>query len=59
MPLIKQNKMKRILLSLGFNAEAEQSQYEKELFGETLSLNAENSTFWQRQIKQMSILINK
>ena len=59
LPLIKQNKMKRILLSLGFNAEAEQSQYEKELFGETLSLNAENSTFWQRQIKQMSILINK
>ena len=59
LPLIKQNKMRRILLSLGFEAELEQSQYEKELFGETFSLKAENSVFWQKQIKQLSILINK
>ena len=58
-PLIKQNKMRRILTSLGFIPEEAQSKYEKELFGETYSLKAENSVFWQKQIKQMSILINK
>lgn len=57
--LIKQNKMRKTLLSLGFVAEEEQSKYEKELFGETFSLKAQDSAFWQKQIKQMSILINK
>lgn len=56
--LIKQNKMRKILLGLGFVAEEEQSQYEKELFGETFSINAQESS-WQRKIKQMPILINK
>lgn len=57
--LLKQNKMKKVLSSFGFVAEAGQSQYEKELFGETYILNAEDSIFWQKQIKQMPILINK
>ncbi len=57
--LLKQNKMKRILTSLGFVAEENQSEYEKELFGETYILNADSSIFWQKQIKQMPILINK
>ena len=58
-PLIKQNKMKRILTVLGFVSEAEQSKYEKELFGETYLLKVENSDFWRNEIKQMPILINK
>lgn len=58
-PLIKKSRMKRILVSLGFVPEAAQSEYEKELFGETYSLKADESLFWQKQIKQMSILINK
>ena len=57
--LLKQNKMKKVLSSLGFVAEVGQSQYEKELFGETYILNVEDSIFWQKQIKQMPILINK
>lgn len=57
--LIKQNKMRKVLLSLGFIQEEEQSQFEKELFGETFYLKAQDSVFWQKQIKQMSILINK
>lgn len=59
LPLIKQNKLKRILLSLGFSSEQEQSNYEKELFGETFVLNVEESAFWQKQIKLKSILIDK
>ena len=50
--------MRKILLGLGFVAEEEQSQYEKELFGETFSINAQEPS-WQRKIKQMPILINK
>ncbi len=57
--LLKQNKMRRILTSLGFVPEIEQSQYEKELFGETYILKVDSSIFWQKQIKQMPILINK
>lgn len=57
--LIKQNRMKRLLSGLGFAPEAEQSAYEKELFGETYTLKADESAFWQKQIKQLSILINK
>lgn len=57
--LLKQNKMKRILVSLGFKPESEQSKYEKEMFGETYTLNVEGSEFWQKKIKQMPILINK
>lgn len=57
--LIKQNKMKKVLLSLGFVSEADQSQYEKELFGETFILKAEENQNIQKQIKQMPILINK
>jgi hypothetical protein len=51
--------MKKVLSTLGFVAEDGQSQYEKELFGETYILDAEDSIFWQKQIKQMPILINK
>ena len=57
--LIKQNRMRKILTSIGFVSEANQSQYEKELFGETFVLMADENQNLQRQIKQMPILINK
>lgn len=57
--LIKQNRIKKVLLSLGFIQEEEQSKFEKDLFGEVFSLKAQESVFWQKQIKQMPILINK
>ncbi|MBE7705033.1 MAG: hypothetical protein E7Z90_04380 [Cyanobacteria bacterium SIG29] len=57
--LIKQNKMKRLLSTFDFVSEKEQSSYEKELFGETYILKAEESIFWQKQIKLHPILINE
>ena len=57
--LIKQTRMRKILTSIGFVSEANQSQYEKELFGETFVLMADENQNLQRQIKQMPILINK
>ena len=57
--LLKQKKMKNILESSGFIAEQNQSKYEVEMFGQTYSLNAENSQLWQNSIKKMPILINK
>ena len=58
LPLFKMNKIKQILLNLGFVSE-EQSKYEKKMFGETLTLNVEKSVLLQKQIKQNPILINK
>ncbi len=59
MPLLKRGKMKQILINSGFEPEENQSKYEKEMFGETYTLSVENSIFWQKKIKQSSILINK
>ena len=59
MPLIKQNRMKHLLLNLGFEVEKNQSKFEIDMFGETLSLNVQNSAFWQKVIKNQPILINK
>ena len=58
LPLFKMNKIKQILLNLGFVSE-EQSKYEKKMFGETLSLNVDKSVILQKQIKQNPILINE
>ena len=58
LPLFKKNKIKQILLNLGFVSEV-QSKYEKKMFGETLTLNVEKSVLLQKQIKQNPILINK
>ena len=59
MPVIFKNKSKKLLESLGFISEPEQSNYEKEIFGETYYLNVLESLAWQKRIKQMPILINK
>ena len=59
MPLLKRGKMKQILINSDFEMQENQSKYEKEMFGETYSLNVENSIFWQKKIKQSPILINK
>lgn len=59
LPLFKQKKFKQLLINLDFVPEESQSKYEKEMFGEILTLNVEKSTYWQKSIKQMPILINK
>ena len=53
------NKIKKIILGEDFISEKEQSGYEKEIFGETFTLDVSASGFWQKKIKQMHILINK
>ena len=59
MPIIFKKKAKKLLELLGFTSEPEQSNYEKEIFGETYSLKVLDSLSWQKRIKQMPILINK
>lgn len=59
LPLIKNNRMKKILINSGFVSEANQTNYEKEMFGETFSISVEKSDMWRRRIKQKSFLINK
>lgn len=59
LPLIKNNRMKKILLNTGFVSEENQSNYEKKMFGETFSLDVNGSEFWKKKIKQKSFLINK
>lgn len=53
------NKIKKIILDEDFIPEKEQSGYEKDIFGETFTLDVASSLFWQKKIKQMHILINK
>ena len=58
-PLMKKNKIKRVLKRIGFVEEKEQNQYEKEIFGETMFLKAEISTLWNSNTRQRSFFINK
>lgn len=53
------NKIKKIITNEDFYAEKAQSDYEKDMFGETFTLDISSSAFWKKQIKQMHILINK
>ena len=55
----KRNRIKKLLINNGFETTQEQSDYEKEMFGETFTLTVENNTSWIKKIKQMPILINK
>lgn len=57
--LIVRNKIKKVLLNNEFVAEENQSNYEKEMFGETYSIKVSTNSNWNRIIKQMPILINK
>ncbi len=56
-PLHIRNKLKKALINSGFSSEANQSKYEKDLFGETYTLNAAMSSIWQKRIKQKHFLI--
>lgn len=58
-PATIKNKLKKMMLLSDFIQEAEQSQYEIDMFGEVLVLDVDSSSFWQKKIKQMNILINK
>lgn len=58
-PLLIKNKLRKMLLLSDFVKEAEQSQYEIDMFGEIFVLDVDSSSFWQKKIKQMNILINK
>lgn len=53
------NRLRKIMMSEDFVKEESQTLYEKEMFGETFMLNVESSSFWQKKIKQIHILINK
>ncbi len=57
--ITSKNKIKKILLNHGFIQSELQSNYEKEMFGETFSIKAENNSYWTKRIKQIPILINK
>ncbi len=57
--LISKNRLKKNLLLNGFSQELNQTEYEKEMFGETFFIKADNNSFWMKTIKQMPILINK
>lgn len=57
--LISKNRLKKILLLNGFSQELNQTDYEKDMFGETFSMKIENNSSWVKTIKQMPILINK
>ena len=57
--IAKRNKIKKLLMNNGFEPKQDQSEYEKEMFGETFTLAVENNSFWIKRIKQMPILINK
>ncbi len=57
--IAKRNKIKKLLINNGFETKQDQSEYEKEMFGETFTLAVENNSFWIKRIKQMPILINK
>lgn len=55
----KKSKIKKILLNNEFALEKNQSKYEKDMFGETLILDVENSEYWTKKVQQNPILINK
>lgn len=57
--IINKHRDRKFLINNGFIAEKAQSNYEKELFGETYTLKIENDLVWNKRIKQMPILINE
>jgi len=50
------NKIRKILYLNEFKPEAAQNNYEKELFGETLTLKTDDSYIWLKRIKQTPVL---
>jgi hypothetical protein len=57
--LLVNHRIKKFLANNEFLKEEAQSNYEKELFGETYSLKIKNNSVWMQRIKQISFLINK
>ena len=57
--LLVNHRIKKFLINNEFIKEETQSNYEKELFGETYSLKIQNNSIWTQRIKQLSFLINK
>lgn len=51
------NKIKKIISNQDFMLEPNQSNYEKNIFGETYSLEVEKSSVWKSKMKKMPILI--
>ncbi len=58
-PLNIRKKLKKLLLSNEFTIDENQSQYEKEMFGEMLYYKVKPFSTWKLRIKQNPILINK
>ncbi len=57
--LIIKSKLKKILIKSEFFPEENQSNYEKNMFGETFCIKVTNNSIWQKKIKQMPVLINR
>ncbi len=57
--LLVNYRIRKFLLNNDFIKEEAQSNYEKDLFGETYSLKIKNNSVWTSRIKQLSFLINK
>ncbi|MBQ9246096.1 hypothetical protein IJ182_07510 [bacterium] len=57
--ILVKHKIKKCLMNNEFLPEEEQSNYEKELFGETYTLKITKNSDWNAKIKQFSFLINK
>ena len=57
--LVTKHKIKKFLLNNEFTVEENQSNYEKELFGETYTLKLANNSKWMKRIKQFNFLNNK
>ena len=57
--LLQNHRIKKFLCNNEFIVEEAQSEYEKELFGETLVLKLQNNSNWMKRIKQFPFLINK
>lgn len=57
--IIIKHKIKKYLTNNEFKPEENQSNYEKELFGETFTLKVNKDSKWVKRIKQLPFLINK
>ncbi len=57
--LLVNYKIRKFIVNNEFIAEEAQSNYEKDLFGETYTLKVNNNSKWMKKIKMFPFLINK
>ncbi len=57
-PSSENSKIKKTLLLNEFKSEENQSEYEKQMFGETFDFKLTQTSSWNSKIKLMPILVN-